>query len=131
MKNGRTLTLYMTPYIFLMELWKNLSNEQKVLEDSKTLFALHRKGVHWDWAFLDGTRTYKTREFLSKVYFLSSRLGKYFHKLRLKVKEPQEIWLKFMASLCGVLVLVCAILTFVLSLPLLVIVSLAEMFRQE
>ena len=131
MKNGKTLTLYMTLPGFLMVLWRNLFKKQKALEDSKILFALRRKGEHWDWEYLDGTRTYKTREFLSRVYFRSLKLGKYFHKLKLKVKEPPGILLKFMANLYGVSALVCVILTCVLLLPLLVIVSLVGMFRQE
>jgi ribonucleoside-diphosphate reductase alpha chain len=58
-----------------------------------------------------GWHTYlQEKGFLLKAYLLSMKLGKYFHRSKLKVKEPAERLLKFMASLCGVLVLVCAIL---------------------
>ena len=57
MKNGKTLILYTTPLGFLMELWRNLFKEPKVLEDSKTLYDLHRKGEHWDLGVL-GWHTY-------------------------------------------------------------------------
>ena len=123
MKNGKILILYMTPFGFLTELWRNLFKEPKVLEDSKTLYDLHRKGEHWAWESLDGIRTYKRKVFLSRVYLHSLKLGRFFRKSKLKVKEPLEHLLKFMANLFGVLVLACVILIFVLSLLLSVIVS--------
>ena len=60
---------------------------------------------------------------------LSLKLGKYFRKLKLKVKEPRETWQKFMASLYGVLGQVCVILIYGLLLLLFLIASLVVMFR--
>ena len=131
MKNGKILILYMTPFGFLTELWRNLFREPKVLEDSKTLYDLHRKGEHWAWESLDGIRTYKRKVFLSKVYSLSLKLGRFFRKSKLKVKEPLERLLRFTANLFGVLVLACVILIFGLSLLLSVIVSSPAMFLLE
>ena len=131
MKSGKILILYMTPFGFLMELWRNLFREPKVLEDSKTLYDLHKKGEHWAWESLDGIRTYKRKVFLSKVYLLSLKLGRFFRKSKLKVKEPLERLLRFMANLFGVLVLGCVILIFGLSLLLSVIVSFPAMFLLE
>ena len=67
MKNGKTLILYMTPSGFLMELWKNLFNVQRDYADSRIQFDLHKKDEHWAWEYSDGTRTYRRREFLSRV----------------------------------------------------------------
>ena len=130
MKNGKTLTLYMTPRSFLTGLWRNLFNEPRDYEDSKMLFDLHRKGEHWAWESSDGIRISKRKEYLSRVYYLSLRLGKYFHKLKLKVKEHLWILQRFMESLFGVLELVCVILIYVLLLLLLAIASLVAMCRQ-
>ena len=110
MKNGKTLTLFTTPYGFLTVLWKNLFKGRKDYADSRILYDLHRKGEHWDWESSAGTLTYKRRVFLSKVYYLSLKLGEYFHKLKLKAKELPWRLLKLMVSLCGVLVLVIATL---------------------
>ena len=118
----------MTPLSFLMELWKNLFNEPKVSLDLKTQYDLHKKGEHWAWECLDGTHTYKKREFLSKVYYLNLKLGKSFRKSKLKAKEHRWILLRLMENLYGVLALACGILIFALSLLLLAIVSLVVMF---
>ena len=131
MTNGKTLILFMTPRSFLTVLWKNLFKERKDYADSRILYDLHRRGEHWDWVSSDGIHISKKRVFLSKVYYLSLKLGKSFRRSKLKVKELPEILLKFMVSLCGVLVLVIATLTSVLLLPLLAIVSCREMFQQE
>ena len=128
MKSGKTLTLSMTLHSFLTELWRNLFKEPRDYADSKILFDLRRKGEHWDWAHLDGTRISKRKVFLSKVYLLSLKLGRFFRRLRLKVSELQWTLQRFMVNLCGVLVLVCVILICVLLLPLYLIVSLAVMF---
>ena len=130
MKSGKTLTLYMTPRSFLTELWRSLFNEPKVSLDSKTQYDLHKKGEHWAWEYSDGTRTYKRKEFLSKVYYLNLKLGRSFRKSKLKAKEHQWILLRLMENLYGVLALACGILIFVLSLLLLVTVSLVAMFLQ-
>jgi ribonucleoside-diphosphate reductase alpha chain len=90
-----------------------------------------QKGEHWAWESLDGIHISRRKVFLLKVYSLSLKLGKYFRRLKSKVKELPGILLRFTASLCGVLVLVIVILICVLLLPLLVIQSLAGMFRQE
>ena len=66
MKNGKILILYMTPFGFLTELWKNLFKEPKVLEDSKTLYDLHRKGEHWAWESSVGIHISKRKVFLSR-----------------------------------------------------------------
>ena len=128
MKNGKVVTLYTTPYGFWMALWRNLFKEQKDLEVLKMPFVLLRKDEHSGWVYWDGTPISKKKLFLLKVSLLSLRLGKYFRKLKLKVKELQEILLKFMVNLCGVLALVIVILICGLLLPLFLIVSLAAMF---
>ncbi len=128
MKNGKVQILYTTPLGFLMALWRNLFKDQKDLEVLKMRFVVLQKEEHLGWVYLDGTRISKKMECLLKVYLLSLKLGKYFRKLKLKVKELPEILLKFMASLCGVLVLACAILTFALLLPLYLIVSFRVMY---
>ena len=91
MKNGKTLTLYTTLRGFLMGLWRNLFKEQKDLEVLKMPFVLLKKDERSDWVYLDGTRISKKRVYLLKVYLLSLKLGKYFLRLKSKVKEPQEI----------------------------------------
>ena len=131
MKNGKVLTLYTTPYGFSMALWRNLFKEPKDLEVLKTPFVLLLKDEHLGWVYSDGIRISKKMAFLLKVSSLSLKLGKSFRRLRSKVKELPEILLKFMASLCGVLVLVCVILIFVLLLPLLAIQSLVGTSRLE
>ena len=130
MKNGKTLTLYMTLFTFLMELWKNLFREQKVYGDLRIVLGPRKKDGLWVWESSDGIRISKTEVFLSKVYFLSSRLGKYFRKLKSRAKGLLWLLLKVMASLCGVLVLVCVILICALLLPLYLIVSLAGTSHQ-
>ena len=82
------------------------------------------------WESWAGTRTYKKKVFLSKVYLLSLKLGKYLVKLKLKAERASMDLLRLMENLCGVLELVCVILIYVLLLPLLAIVSLVEMFRR-
>ena len=119
MTNGKTLILFMTPLSFLTVLWKNLFKGRKDYADSRILYDLHKKGEHWDWVSSDGIHISRKRVFLSKVYYLSLRLGKYFPKLKSKVKELPWLLLKLMVNLCGVLALVCVILTCVLLLPLL------------
>ena len=131
MRNGKVLTLYMTPRSFLTALWKNLFKEPRDYGVSKTLFDLHRKGEHWVWESSDGIHISKRKAFLSKVYSLSLKLGRFFRRLKSKAKELPEILLRFTASLCGVLALVCVILICVLLLPLLVIQSLAGTFHRE
>ena len=131
MTNGKTLILYMTPSGFLTVLWKNLFNERRDYEGSKILFDLHKKDEHWAWEYSGGIHIYRRRVFLLKVYLLSMKLGKYFHRSRLKVKGPADRLLKFTASLCGVLVLVCAIPIYALLLLLFRIVSSAVMFHRE
>ena len=131
MKNGKILILYMTPFGFLTELWKNLFREPKDLEDSKTLYDLHRKGGLWAWEYLDGIPTYKRKVFLSKVYSLSLKLGRYFHKLKSKAKGLLGHLLKYTVNLFGALVLGCVTLILGLLLLLSVIVSSPAMFLLE
>src|SRR5210317_911631 len=121
MKNGKTLTLYTTLSGFLMGLWRNLFKERKDLGVLKMPFVLLLKDERLGWVFLDGTPISKNLVFPLKVYLLSLKLGKYFRKLKSKVKELPDLLLKFMVNLCGALALVCVILICVLLLPLLVI----------
>jgi hypothetical protein len=116
---------------FLMALWRNLFKEQKDLEVLKMPFVLLRKDARLGWVYWDGTRISKKRVFLLKVCLLSLKLGKYFRKLKSSLSVLVWILLKFMANLCGVLVVVIVILTLGLLLPLLAIQSLAETFHPE
>jgi ribonucleoside-diphosphate reductase alpha chain len=116
---------------FLMALWRNLFKEQKDLEVLKMPFVLLQKDEHLGWVYSDGTRISKKRVFLLKVCLLSLKLGKYFRKLKSSLNGLVWLLLKFMANLCGVLVVVIVILTLGLLLPLLAIQSLAEIFPRE
>src|SRR5210317_1703515 len=127
MKNGKVLTLYTTPLGFLMGLWRNLFKEPKDLGVLKMPFVLLQKDEHLGWVYWDGTPTSKKRAFLSRVCWLSLKLGKYFRKLKLKVKELLWTLLKFMVNLFGALVLVIVTPILGLLLLLCLIVSLAVM----
>ena len=113
---------------FLDGVMEEFIQEQKDLEVLKMPFVLLKKDEHSDWVYLDGTRISKKREYLLKVYLLSLKLGKYFHKSKIEAKELQEILRKFMESLYGVLVPVCEILISALLLLLFLIASLVVMF---
>ena len=130
MKNGKVLTLFTTVYTSLMESWKNLYSELKAYEASRIQYEQLQKVERLDWEYWDGILISRKKDYLSRGFYLSLKLGRFLVRLKLKVKELLEILLKYTVNLCGVLVLVCVILISALSLPLLVIRSLAGMFRR-
>ena len=89
MKNGKTLILYMTLSGFLMALWKNLYKERKGLRGfENAVYVQLQKGRALGlggprMAYISPRKRYSFRRFI----MLSLKLGKYFHKLKSKVKE--------------------------------------------
>jgi len=131
MKNGKTLTLYTTPHGFLMALWRNLFKEQKDLEVLKMPFVLLQKGEHWvGCTRMAHVSPRKGIPFEGLLAQFETR--KIFRQIKIESERASMALLRFMASLCGVLVLVCAILICVLLLLLLVIVKAwRECFARE
>jgi hypothetical protein len=130
MKNGKTPTSSMTQYGSSTESWKSLYREQKDCVDLKTQLDPQQKADLLASAYLAGIHTCRKKGCRSKGCWHSMKQEKYFHRLKLKVKEQVMRWRKYMESHFGVLVLGYVILIFALSLLLYLIPSFLVMFLQ-
>ena len=131
MKNGKDTNLIYDAIWFLDGVMEEFIQRAKDLEVLKMPFVMLQKEEHLDLGVL-GWHTYLQDKGIPFEGLLAQFETRKIFSVKLKLKAKELLWIlqRHMANLCGVLELVCAILIYVLLLPLLAIVSLVEMFRQ-